>query len=1710
MAYRDSRDRRRKLLLESLEERRVLATSTPDLVAAVDSGISDTDNITNVAQPFFAGNGATAAGTVQIRSGTTVLGSGTAFSNGAWSVMLTTNLSEGVNTLTAHDVSSNIDSSPLVVTLDTVNPTVLSSTPDSAGQITGSDASFHVVFDSPVFNVTADDFALTLSGSATGNITGLVANSSSDYTVLVSGCTGVGTARVDFNSSTDVTDVAGNAADPFSGGTEATINNTSLTPVITGPAGPTNANPLMVQISFGGTVTGFVASDIVVGNGQATGLVDNGSGNFTATIVPAADGLVTADVPANVASDTNGNPNNAATQYSVTVDTAAPIGYSITSDDTAINASESLGVGFTFAGAEVGDTYSYSVTSSGGGTAATGSGTIATATHQIGGIDVSGLGDGTLTFSVTLTDPAGNSGAPATATAALDRTAPSVTIAQADGQADPTSDSPVVFVVTFSEPITEFDNSDIILGGTAGPTAVAITNPSSDNRTFLVQVGGMTASGAATINVGAGAAADLAGNPNAAATIIDNSVTINSAPVWFDASTIFMPTIDANDTGIWGVSVEGISVPRIDDADGDAVGLAIVGKTGAANLGTWQYRTTPIGNWLTIPAVSDGSALHLFADGATRIRFQPAGTATGNATLLVRAWDRTDGVANGALGAITATGGATAYSAGSTVMIRETVLSAANDPPSVAHPLLDGNAAVGANYSFTVPANTFADQDAGTVLTYFASLVGGAALPNWLSFNQATLTLSGTPSQQDFGTIRVLITAKDQGNMTASSDYFLTVSQNQSPVLTIGDNAPTIAENSVGPLTTVSGMDPEGAALTFSLTGPDAAYFQIADGSLSFVNPPDYESAHGPTYQVTVALSDGFNAPVTSDIVVSVTNVTGLFIDSYAHSVNYIENAVPLPILAGTTTLTDEDSGNFIGGKLTVAKTGNNSFYDVLAIANQGTEDEQIGVTGNTVKYEGATIGTFTGGTGGVPLVVTFTTSAATPEAVETLLRAITFSNPLDKPYVPARTVQFTLTDGDGVTANLVDQVVTVTSVPDGPVIANFGGTGLSYTENDGPLALLSPGTSVTDVDSTNFKTGKLTVGGTNISLYDVLAITNQGSGAGQIGISGNSVTFGGATIGTFSGGTSYAPLIVHFTTTAATPQAVQALLTAITFRNTSDLPFLPMRTINFTLIDDTGTPSNTASQTVAMTSVNDAPTLAGPTSQSTTTNTPLVFSNSNGNLLTLADIDAGAAQLKLSITATGGTVTLIGTTGLTFISGANGQTSFTVKGTLANLNAALDGLSFGPAVNFTGDASLQLTANDLGNTGAGGAQTATKTVTIAVANPETVIDNGGTGFAETVGTWFNSSLKGYNNSSTRYSPSANASATWTTPLSPGYYQVELYKVVHANSTTNATASVIHNGTTFSQTIDLSTGTSGFVNLGSFQFSGDGSEMVKLVRGNSGNLRADAVRFTKLPSNVVPTLAAPATQSTTENVNVTFSSASGNAIVAGDVDSLAAEEQLAIAATHGTATLSTTNGLTIVAGANGSASLTVKGTIANLNAALNGLVFTPANSFDGAASLQLTLNDLGNTGADGPQSVSKTIAITVNYPNFVVDNGTAGYSETGTWATSSLHGYNNSSTRFSASTSATATWTPTLTPGAYQISFYRVSNASNQTSAKLTIKHNGITEAPVTINLTGPSGFVTLPGTYTFSGAGNEFLKLSQTTAGTLRADAVRFTKVAG
>ena len=103
-------------------------------------------------------------------------------------------------------------------------------------------------------------------------------------------------------------------------------DGTAPTPAISGPANdPTNSNPVPVSVDFGEAMTGFAANDLMITNGTLTGgsFMDNGSGRYSFTIDPAADGPVDVSISSDAARDIAGNSSQFAS-FTIEYDGTAP------------------------------------------------------------------------------------------------------------------------------------------------------------------------------------------------------------------------------------------------------------------------------------------------------------------------------------------------------------------------------------------------------------------------------------------------------------------------------------------------------------------------------------------------------------------------------------------------------------------------------------------------------------------------------------------------------------------------------------------------------------------------------------------------------------------------------------------------------------------------------------------------------------------------------------------------------------------------------------------------------------------------------------------------------------------------------------------------------------------------------------------------------------------------------------------------------------------------------------------------------------------------------------------------------------------------------------------------------------------------------------------------------------------------------------------
>lgn len=107
-----------------------------------------------------------------------------------------------------------------------------------------------------------------------------------------------------------------------------------------------------------------------------------------------------------------------------------------------------------------------------------------------------------------------------------------------------------------------------------------------------------------------------------------------------------------------------------------------------------------------------------------------------------------------------------------------------NDAPIVVTPLPAQTLLEDEAFSYTLPANTFLDVDAGDSLIYAATLTDGSALPSWLSFDTATRTFNGTPGNAEVGSLAISVTATDLAGASAATAFDLSVlNVNDTPVV---------------------------------------------------------------------------------------------------------------------------------------------------------------------------------------------------------------------------------------------------------------------------------------------------------------------------------------------------------------------------------------------------------------------------------------------------------------------------------------------------------------------------------------------------------------------------------------------------------------------------------------------------------------------------------------------------------------------------------------------------------------------------------------------------------------------------------------------------------------------------------------------------------------------------------------------------------------
>jgi hypothetical protein len=273
---------------------------------------------------------------------------------------------------------------------------------------------------------------------------------------------------------------------------------------------------------------------------------------------------------------------------------------------------------------------------------------------------------------------------------------------------------------------------------------------------------------------------------------------------------------------------------------------------------------------------------------------------------------------------------------------------------------------------------------------------------------------------------------------------------------------------------------------------------------------------------------------------------------------------------------------------------------------------------------------------------------------------------------------------------------VPVTAINDAPVVAPNGLT-YTFTEGATPVSILQ-GLNVSDVDSTNLTSARVSIG-SGYDVNDLLRVPDNAALLAASGITAN-----------YSNG-------VLSLTGAASLSAYQTALRSVTFSNTSDNPSTtPSRQISVVVTDDSASAtasSSAISRTVAVVSVNDAPTIsyANATLPDVGERVP---SSLAGIGISIADLDAGNNALTLTLGVTSGVLNATAGTSGVVISGS-GTNTLTLNGSQSAIRSILSGVDTQSSLTYYNDSRnpasldrLSLSLNDNGASGLGGALSTT------------------------------------------------------------------------------------------------------------------------------------------------------------------------------------------------------------------------------------------------------------------------------------------------------------------------------------------------------------------------------------------------------------------
>jgi uncharacterized delta-60 repeat protein len=674
-----------------------------------------------------------------------------------------------------------------------------------------------------------------------------------------------------------------------------------------------------------------------------------------------------------------------------------------------------------------------------------------------------------------------------------------------------------------------------------------------------------------------------------------------------------------------------------------------------------------------------------------------------------------------------------------------------NEGPTAANPIADQTATEDVPFSFTFAAATFNDVDVGDTLTYSAS-----GLPAWLTFDAATRTFSGTPTNADLGAFTVTVRATDAGGLWVEDQFGIVVaSVNDAPVVTA-----TVGLLSYNETAPPAPIDP-------ALTVSDADSATLAGATVRI-------SANYASGQDVLGFTDTANITGSWDAGAGALTLSGVAsvaeYQAALRSVTYL-NTSENPSIAVRTVEFVVDDGALASAAAT-RQVQVVSINDEPATADAsagGAEDAvAIAVTLNGSDVDG-TVSQFRlsslPANGTLYVDAGLTTLAATGVDYAASAQSLTLYFVPTADWNGVTVFQYTARDIDGaVDATPATATITIMPVNDAPVITSNGGGAMAA------VGLAENTTAVTTVTSGDIDGGATLyaiTGGADAALFSidantgVLTFNAPPDYEAPTDAGGNNVYDVTVQVADGNGGFDTQAISVTVTnvneppliTSSTAVSAAENQTSTITVTSSDVDGTAPVYSIiggadaalfsidantgvlTFNAPPDYEAPTDaggdnvydvtvqvadgdggfdTQAISVTITNINETPVVGGPAAQAGDEDTPLAI-----NGMSVNDADGNLSTVQLSVGRGTLNVSLAGGAGIA--AGANDSAWLTLTGTQAQVNAALATLTYLGATDFHGSDTLTVRATDA----LGTSSSETVAITVAAVNDAPVVTSG-------------------------------------------------------------------------------------------------------------------------------------------------------------------------------------------------------------------------------------------------------------------------------------------------------------------------------------------------------------------------------------------------